>query len=135
MSSRHLIVTGLTNSQTYTFKVSAVNARGTGVASPASIAVLIGAPNAPTGVTAAVLGLGRARVSWTSAVNNGSNVTSYIVTPIKNGVAEAPRVLGTSTIQNITGLTVGASYTFTVQATNARGTSPASAPSNAVTIT
>ena len=38
-----------------------------------------------------------------------------------------------ATSTTVTGLTNGTSYTFTVSATNANGTGPASSPSNAVT--
>jgi hypothetical protein len=92
------------------------------------------APGAPTGVTATV-GNASATVSWTAPGNNGgSPVTGYVVTPYAAGVAQAAQTFAsTATSQPVSGLTNGTSYTFTVAATNAVGTGPASSPSAAVT--
>jgi hypothetical protein len=93
------------------------------------------APSAPAGVTASA-GNGSATVSWTAPSNGGSPVTSYTVTPYVGGVAQpATTVTGTppATSTVITGLSNGTSYTFTVSATNAIGTGPASAASSPVT--
>lgn len=92
------------------------------------------APSAPSGVTA-VAGTGSASVSWTAPANGGSPITSYTLTPYLAGVAQPATVVTgnpPATSARVGGLTDGASYTFTVTATNAAGTSPASAPSNAV---
>ena len=92
-------------------------------------------PGAPTGVTATA-GNGSATVSWTApSSNGGSAITSYTVTPYIGSTAQTPvTVTGSppATSATVTGLTNGTSYTFTVTATNASGTGPASAPSNAV---
>ena len=132
-------VTGLTNGTTYTFTVSATNAIGTGPASAASNAVTPSpptAPGAPTGVTATA-GNGSANVTWTApASNGGSAITSYTVTPYIGSTAQTPvTVTGSppATSTTVTGLTNGTTYTFTVSATNAIGTGPASTASNAVT--
>jgi hypothetical protein len=131
-------VTGLTNGTAYTFKVSATNAVGTGPASAASSAVTptgATAPAAPTGVTAAA-GDARAVVSWTAPSNGGSPITSYTVTPFIGSTAQTPTTVSGSppaTTATVTGLTNGTAYTFTVSATNAVGTGPASAASSAVT--
>ena len=131
-------VPGLTNGTAYTFTVSATNANGTGPASTPSNAVTPSPPTlpgAPTGVTASA-GNQSATVSWTAPNNGGSAITSYTVTPYVGSTAQAPvTVTGNppAISTTVTGLTNGTTYTFTVSATNAIGTGPASAASNAVT--
>jgi hypothetical protein len=91
-------------------------------------------PGAPTAVTA-VPSNASASVSWTAAYDGGSTITSYTITPYVGSIAQtATTVTGSPapTSANVTGLTNATSYTFTVTATNAIGTGPASAPSNAV---
>ncbi|MEU7975103.1 fibronectin type III domain-containing protein [Micromonospora sp. NPDC049089] len=128
-------LTGLTAGSSYAFRVAAVNAFGTGAASPPSAAVVpYTVPGAPTN-TSATAGTNAARVSWTAPANGGSPITGYTVTPYLNGVAQTPRVFsGTATTQIVTGLAAGATYTFRVAATNAGGTGPQSAPSGPVTV-
>ena len=92
-------------------------------------------PGAPTGVSATA-GNGSASVSWTAPSSGGSAITSYTVTPYVGSAAQTPVTVSGSppaTSTTVTGLTNGTSYTFTVSATNAVGTGPASSPSNAVT--
>ena len=79
-----------------------------------------------------------ATVSWAAPANGGSPITGYTITPYLAGVAQTPtQVAGSppATTATVTGLANGSSYTFTVAATNAVGTGPASAPSPAVTPT
>ena len=78
-----------------------------------------------------------ATVSWTAPPTGGAP-TSYTVTPFIGTTAQTPTVVtGTPPVTHvtITGLTNGTTYTFTVTPTNASGTGPASAASNAVTPT
>jgi hypothetical protein len=93
------------------------------------------APAAPANVTASP-GNASAFVNWTAPSNGGSPITSYTVTPFIGSTAQTPTTVTGSppaTSTTVTGLTNGTAYTFTVTATNAIGTGPASAPSNAVT--
>ena len=94
-------------------------------------------PAAPGGVTATA-GNQSATVTWSAPANGGSPITSYTVTPYQAGVAQpATQVSGSppATTAKVTGLTNGTAYTFTVSATNAVGTGPASAASQPVTPT
>jgi hypothetical protein len=130
-------VNGLTNGTTYTFAVSATNANGTGAASAASNAVTVGQlpPGAPTGVTATA-GNASASVSWTAPSANGSAITSYTITPYVGSTPQATTtVTGNppATTATVNGLTNGTAYTFTVTATNANGSGPASTASSSVT--
>jgi hypothetical protein len=93
------------------------------------------APAAPSGVTATA-GNGQATVSWTAPNNGGSPITGYTVTPFIGSTAQSTTIVtGTppATTATVTGLVNGTAYTFTVAATNAVGTGPASAPSGSVT--
>jgi hypothetical protein len=87
-------------------------------------------PGAPTDVTA-TKGNAQATVAWTPPDDGGSPILSYMVTSSPGGITATAG--GAATSATVTGLTNGTAYTFTVTATNAVGTGPASAPSNAVT--
>jgi uncharacterized protein YbjQ (UPF0145 family) len=87
------------------------------------------APDAPT-IGTATAGAGSASVTFTAPANvGGSAITSYTV------ISSPGSIIGTGASSPITvsGLTNGTAYTFTVVATNAYGTGPASAASNSVT--
>lgn len=124
-------VTGLNNGTAYEFRVAATNAVGTGpYATTASSVVVAGVPSAPTSVTA-VAGSTIATVSWTApSSNGGAPITSYVVTSSPGGYTCSTTGATSCTV---TGLTNGTSYTFTVVAINANGSSLASAPSGPVT--
>lgn len=83
------------------------------------------APLAPTGVSA-IAGNASAQVSFTAPAYNGeSAITGYTVTSSPAGITAT----GAASPITITGLPNDIAYTFTVTATNAAGTSAASAPS------
>ncbi len=139
-------VHGLANGDTYTFTVTATNANGTGAASaPSNTVIPSTVPDAPVGVSAAP-GERSATVTWTDGFNEGSTVTSYQVTATDTSTSPLDPHDGGETCTytvpappaaevdscDVTGLANGDSYTFAVTATNADGTGPASASSNAV---
>ena len=81
----------------------------------------------------ATAGNASASVTFVAPINNGgSAITGYTVTSIPSGGVDSNSG-STSLTHNITGLTNGTSYTFTVKATNSVGTSVASVASNSVT--
>ena len=129
-------ITGLTNGKSYTFQVAAHNARGWGVGSPPTAAVIVGSPVAPTHVSG-VPGSSRATVSWTApTTNNGAAVDAYRVSAYLGSTLKSAQTFNsTATQQVITGLTSGKGYRFRVEAHNSRGWSVRSAPSAIVTPT
>jgi uncharacterized protein (TIGR02145 family) len=122
-------VTGLTNGTAYTFTVVATYSVGSSVASAASTAVTPSTvPSAPTSVVATA-GNSSASVAFVAPTNNGgSALTGYTVTSNPNGII----AFGSTSPINVTGLTNGTAYTFTVVATNSVGSSVASTVSSAV---
>jgi trimeric autotransporter adhesin len=128
-SASPITVTGLTNGTTYTFTVTATNVNGTSSASSSSNSVTpLTVSGAPT-IGIATDGIAQATVTFTApASDGGSAITVYTVTSSPGGFTAT----GSVSPITVTGLTNGTSYTFTVTATNAYGTSPASSASNSV---
>ncbi|NMO53946.1 fibronectin type III domain-containing protein [Actinoplanes sp. TBRC 11911] len=124
-------VGGLTNGQSYRFKVTATNWAGSSVASAASNAAVpigpVAAPTtAPTGLRASS-GSGWAEVAFEPI----SGATSYVVTAFpggrQNSCAASPC--------RVSGLTNGQSYSLSVHGINAGGDSPESATVTATPLT
>ena len=137
-------ITGLTDGTAYTFTVTATDVAGTGPASaPSSPATQPvppppppppAPPLTPTGVTATEAYPGYVNVAWTEPAG-GYAPTSYTVTPYSGTTALTPTTVSgsppaTSASVNVSG---GTTFTFTVTANNAAGSSAASAPSNQAT--
>lgn len=125
-------ISGLANGTAYAFTVAAANVAGTGSPSAPSAPVTPRTvPGAPTSVSG-IPGAGSVAVSWAPPASNGGvAITRYTVTASPGGAACA-WAAGPYTC-TVTGLGNGTPYTFTVTATNAAGTGPASAPSAAAT--
>ncbi|MBI4835007.1 MAG: multicopper oxidase domain-containing protein [Planctomycetes bacterium] len=117
---------------TYTYCVYAYNNGGLSLPSNTASATTgaVTTPSAPTGVIAAS-GSGQATVSFAApAQTGGTPILLYTVTSNPSGITAT----GISSPIIVTGLTNGASYNFTVKATNLLGTGQVSGVSNTVTI-
>jgi hypothetical protein len=84
-----------------------------------------GVPGAPGSVTATA-GERRATVAWSAPDDHGSPLVDHVVT-VQPGGAQLT-VAGDARRAEVTGLTAGTAYTFTVSARNGVGTGAASAP-------
>jgi hypothetical protein len=135
------VITGLANATSYTFRVAAKSAIGTGANSGPSSAITIGTPIAPVGVRAVsrstTAGTGALTVTYTAGANNGAPITRFTVgCASSNGGATKTAVHIGATAAPITvgGVTTAKAYTCKLRATNSRGAGPASVPSTAVTV-
>ena len=138
-------VTGIPLGSSYVFEVAAVNgptAPGNGggqspFSAPSNVVTPVAstAPPTPTGASA-LAGVLSASVAWTQPGNGGSAITSSTVTSTDTGTLATSTtvVAGAATGATVNNLLAGHSYTFTVHATNAIGSSSESNPSAAVTI-
>ncbi len=125
------VVTGLANGTAYTFTVTAANAKGKGTASaPSSPVTPATPPSSPTNVKGTA-DYAQAIVSWIApASNGGSEITGFTATAVQ----DSSKHCATATLSCVvTGLANGTAYTFTVTASNAVATSPASQSSSPVT--
>ena len=96
---------------------------------PAVVVALV-SPDAPTAVIAVAIDQSSATISWSEpAHNGGSAITGYTATS-----SGGQSCTSATTSCAILGLIAGTAYAFTVTATNAIGSSVASAPSASFTI-
>lgn len=130
-SAAQATVTGLADATPYTFTVTALNLVGSSAASaPSNSVIPIAVPGPPIGVHASP-GIGSATVSWAPPASIGSSpITAYTVTVTPGG---STLNAGVQTTAEVSGLTNGTTYSFTVVATNAAGTGAASVASNKTT--
>lgn len=121
--------TGLTSAQIYYYRVSAINAVGTGTASSAASATATTVPQTPT-VSASVVSSTQVSLSFSGATG-GKALSSLTIT---SSPSISLSYTGTSSPITVTGsYAANQAYTFTMSATNANGTSGTSAASNSVT--
>jgi plastocyanin len=127
-----------TPSATFTYTAASTGAKtisvsGGGLEQPAVISHNVTAtpvaPSAPT-IGSATAGGISASVTFTApADNGGAAIIDYTVTSSPGGIT----AVGATSPINVTGLTAGTAYTFTVTARNSVGSGAASAASNSVT--
>jgi hypothetical protein len=130
------IVTGLTNGQSYIFRVVATNAVGDSIESPNSSEITPGTiPDAPTNLNATA-GDGFASLFWSAGEDNGYAIIYYTVRYSSNNGSTWEEY---ETTTSTTSLVInqlnnnGTSYIFQVKATNGIGDSEYSSSSNSVT--
>ena len=95
-------------------------------ATAAGLPVVVGAlPGLPVVTVEAAVGTA-VIIAWTTPDDGGSPLTGYVLTPVRNGVAQTPVAqLASAGQATVTGLSVGETYTFTVAAVSALGTGAA----------
>ncbi|MFC4046898.1 fibronectin type III domain-containing protein [Dactylosporangium siamense] len=132
-------VTNLTAGTAYRFRVSGVNAAGTGGASPESVDVTaVGPPGTPTAVAVVPSGTGSVSVSWTASTGGPDSYRVYVATSsggpytrVASGACNTP----VASPCVVTGLTNGTTYYFTVSAVKSVAESPQSTAGTGVPVT
>ena len=95
------------------------------------------APGPPTNITGVMTDLTSARVTWTAPKSVGSGLTGYIVTATSSngGTTKTLTITSASTVQaNLTGLTSGKKYTFSVVSTGTKNSVASASTVTAVSV-
>ena len=133
---------GLSAGTTRHYRVSAINANGTGAASNIDNATTgtttTTVPGAPTGLTATASGTNRIDLSWNApADDGGASISGYKIEVSSNGgTSWTDRVADTGNANrsySYTGLSAGDTRHYRVSAINSVGPGPASNTANATT--
>jgi titin len=126
-------VTGLTNGTTYSFRVSALNAVGSGAASTAVTSTPASVPTVPQAL-ATTASNGQVVLVWNApASNGGSAVTGYRIERSTDGITWNTISSGVAgNTHTVTGLTNGVTLMFRIAATNSIGDSAMTAAVTAV---
>jgi hypothetical protein len=116
--------TGLTNGQSYWYRVYAINAAGNGTTSTQSMWVrAVGPTVAPTNVVGTA-GDAQVALTWTAPATNGGTISDYTIQYSSDSgttwTTFSDTVSATSSV-TVTGLTNGTAYVFRVAATNEAG--------------
>jgi alpha-tubulin suppressor-like RCC1 family protein len=124
-STTSAIVSGLTNGESYTFTVAAINAVGAGdIAVTNAVIPTKTVPFAPTNLTATINIDGDIEVRWLPNADNGGHpITSYRVTTVPP--TQTIDISGwTGRYAKITGIAAATTYTVNVSAANILGLGP-----------
>ncbi len=131
--------TGLAAGDTRHYRVSAINANGTGTASNVDSATTDATvPGAPIGLTATASGATAINLSWTApASTGGSAITGYKIEVSPNGTSswtdQVANTNSTATTYAHTGLAAGDTRHYRVSAINTNGAGVPSNVANATT--
>ena len=131
-NQRALNVTGLTNGETYSFAVHAVNAKGAGPSRTSnSVRPTSEVPDAPERVSAEARKDGTVAVSWPEANGQGLKIRRYAVTAISDGTsAPIGEATGTELVIDDGALEYGRQYAFSAVAINERGAGSKASPAS-----
>jgi hypothetical protein len=128
-------ITGLTNGQSYTFKLKAVNAAGEGLTSAQVTATPVTNPSAPTSLVATP-GNGQVSIAFTEpASNGGSPIINYKLSTDGGATFTALSPAQTTSPISIGSLTNGRTYQIQLKAVTAVGESQASSQVSAMPVT
>ena len=122
-------LTNMTNGTVYTFQVRAVNATGNAASPEQSATPLLPKPAKPTGLEAHA-GDKYITLQWANPDND--SITSWQYRQDTGNWQTIPNSSASTTMHQVTGLTNGTEYSFTIRAVNARDNSD---PSDAATAT
>ena len=127
--------TGLTTSQVYYYKVSAVNAYGISVFSSSANVMASDVPSQVTGLTATTLPNYEIQLDWTAPNANGYPISGYTIERSTDAGSTWNILVANTQNTNITytdiNLTVSQTYHYRISAVNQVGTGLASADANA----
>lgn len=126
VTSSPIVITGLTNGQSYSIKLRAVNSLGDGTPSNTVTVTPHTVPDAPTNLVASYNGSGSVSISFTPGSNGGMTISNYQYS-IDCGVSFTPLspIDGISPV-TISGLTNGQTYCIELKAVNSAGAGIAS---------
>ena len=122
-----IVITGLTNGNSYNVQIRAVNAIGSGAATatsvgtPTAAAVVPGAPS----ITSVTRGDSQLTVAFTAGSDGGSVITNYEYSTDAGSTWTTRSPIATTSPIIITGLTNGTSYNVQIRAVNSVGSGAA----------
>jgi hypothetical protein len=121
-----VVITGLTNGQSYNIKLVAVSVDGDGTPSNTITVTPHSVPDAPSNLVASYSTPGSVSISFTPGSNGGETITNYLYSIDCGSTFTALNPVDGITPITINGLTIGQSYCIELRAVNSLGAGIAS---------